>query len=103
RRRHTRWPRDWSSDVCSSDLDCDAMFAAGERKEPAAVHDGPGRDRPVDREPAADRLQRPGVDELQATAASQQATLDDNAREPVEIGRASCRERGKEGEVAGAA
>src|SRR5207253_6847261 len=20
-RRHTRWPRDWSSDVCSSDLD----------------------------------------------------------------------------------
>src|SRR5690625_2993132 len=22
RRRHTRWPRDWSSDVCSSDLDC---------------------------------------------------------------------------------
>src|SRR5690625_1930634 len=25
RRRHTRWPRDWSSDVCSSDLD------AGER------------------------------------------------------------------------
>src|SRR5207253_4938428 len=22
RRRHTRWPRDWSSDVCSSDLKC---------------------------------------------------------------------------------
>src|SRR6266508_4643405 len=22
RRRHTRWPRDWSSDVCSSDLGC---------------------------------------------------------------------------------
>src|SRR5690625_1507974 len=22
RRRHTRWPRDWSSDVCSSDLRC---------------------------------------------------------------------------------
>src|SRR5690625_5391857 len=26
RRRHTRWPRDWSSDVCSSDL----SMAAGE-------------------------------------------------------------------------
>src|SRR5437870_6515346 len=26
RRRHTRWPRDWSSDVCSSDLE--------ERKQP---------------------------------------------------------------------
>src|SRR5207253_5787182 len=24
RRRHTRWPRDWSSDVCSSDLGCHA-------------------------------------------------------------------------------
>src|SRR5439155_11377265 len=29
RRRHTRWPRDWSSDVCSSDL------LAFDRKEPA--------------------------------------------------------------------
>src|SRR5690606_39687069 len=27
RRRHTRFSRDWSSDVCSSDLD--ARFAAG--------------------------------------------------------------------------
>src|SRR5439155_12659163 len=27
RRRHTRWPRDWSSDVCSSDL-CDASVRA---------------------------------------------------------------------------
>src|SRR6266508_5755067 len=28
RRRHTRWPRDWSSDVCSSDL-----AARAERRE----------------------------------------------------------------------
>src|SRR5439155_5872799 len=28
RRRHTRWPRDWSSDVCSSDLF--ASVASGE-------------------------------------------------------------------------
>src|SRR5437870_9783442 len=26
RRRHTRWPRDWSSDVCSSDLDAGLTF-----------------------------------------------------------------------------
>src|SRR5690625_4425991 len=26
RRRHTRWPRDWSSDVCSSDLNLRCMF-----------------------------------------------------------------------------
>src|SRR5690625_7956925 len=25
RRRHTRWPRDWSSDVCSSDLTSKSM------------------------------------------------------------------------------
>src|SRR6266508_5118029 len=34
RRRHTRWPRDWSSDVCSSDLMTDLERAA----EAAARH-----------------------------------------------------------------
>src|SRR5207253_3727634 len=31
RRRHTRWPRDWSSDVCSSDLSTTprSMLSAG--------------------------------------------------------------------------
>src|SRR5690625_7601019 len=29
RRRHTRWPRDWSSDVCSSDLAPVFGFTAG--------------------------------------------------------------------------
>src|SRR5207253_6340309 len=35
RRRHTRWPRDWSSDVCSSDLvhaDQDASLPSGPTK-----------------------------------------------------------------------
>src|SRR5215510_9856626 len=30
RRRHTRWPRDWSSDVCSSDLGDEAATAEAE-------------------------------------------------------------------------
>src|SRR5207253_4417557 len=30
RRRHTRWPRDWSSDVCSSDL----RIGKGQEKDP---------------------------------------------------------------------
>src|SRR5207253_6868402 len=30
RRRHTRWPRDWSSDVCSSDLGTLIALAADE-------------------------------------------------------------------------
>src|SRR5437870_7078045 len=29
RRRHTRWPRDWSSDVCSSDLRRDGALLLG--------------------------------------------------------------------------
>src|SRR5215510_8918424 len=31
RRRHTRWPRDWSSDVCSSDLDVMRILRDGGR------------------------------------------------------------------------
>src|SRR5207253_8176578 len=31
RRRHTRWPRDWSSDVCSSDLATGDQQSAGAR------------------------------------------------------------------------
>src|SRR5690606_41603924 len=34
RRRHTRFSRDWSSDVCSSDLD---EHAGGDRVEPLGV------------------------------------------------------------------
>src|SRR6266508_6674597 len=33
RRRHTRWPRDWSSDVCSSDL----RYARDFRDDPATI------------------------------------------------------------------
>src|SRR5207253_8043684 len=29
RRRHTRWPRDWSSDVCSSDLPQQGLVLRG--------------------------------------------------------------------------
>src|SRR6266581_6081099 len=43
RRRHTRWTGDWSSDVCSSDLDAahegEAPVAAQHRGEPARVAD----------------------------------------------------------------
>src|SRR5690625_7772412 len=63
RRRHTRWPRDWSSDVCSSDL------VLGRRGgcEVGAAPPGAGRRAPRRRgSPAAGA---------------------------PEIGRASCRER----------
>src|SRR5439155_3806144 len=32
RRRHTRWPRDWSSDVCSSDLRAQAELERAKRE-----------------------------------------------------------------------
>src|SRR5947209_15209964 len=38
RRRHTRYWRDWSSDVCSSDLKgphaCEALFFGGHERQP---------------------------------------------------------------------
>src|SRR5207253_3461077 len=86
RRRHTRWPRDWSSDVCSSDLT--RVSPSGWRKESSGrflpparrrhprlpLRGGDGRPNPRH---GKDRLRRPQPDEGQ-------------------IGRASCRERGTE-------
>src|SRR5439155_10146999 len=43
RRRHTRWPRDWSSDVCSSDLQ-HPLAAAGQRSEHREVRHVAGRE-----------------------------------------------------------
>src|SRR5437870_12374045 len=63
RRRHTIWPRDWSSDVCSSDL-----VVAGS---------------PATTPPPAGRTPRPDARSCPARA----------ARPTREIGRASCRER----------
>src|SRR5207253_7406626 len=41
RRRHTRWPRDWSSDVCSSDL----LHGDVERRNRLVANDQLGSDR----------------------------------------------------------
>src|SRR5439155_12300191 len=37
RRRHTRWPRDWSSDVCSSDLGIKSTQLAMPRNMPLSM------------------------------------------------------------------
>src|SRR5207253_3118621 len=45
RRRHTRWPRDWSSDVCSSDLADSAaakLYAVGGYASSSALGSGAG-------------------------------------------------------------
>src|SRR5439155_4146241 len=74
RRRHTRWPRDWSSDVCSSDLmtaNASGCFAAIDfaMKQPDAL------------------AVVTALDELMRDVYWKQKDL------PVKIGRASCRER----------
>src|SRR5439155_10825935 len=89
RRRHTRWPRDWSSDVCSSDLQSQGHPGAD-----------PAQSRPVDplwvdALPALALLrlgQAPELDEGRET--------DDAGLRRPKIGRASCRERGESWGVA---
>src|SRR5207253_7655027 len=93
RRRHTRWPRDWSSDVCSSDL---VRAYHGKRTIPKAyvtrmhlaapattdywVNDQRGDPLFVvtaDANPAMTRMLVPVLSEVRQ----------------LQIGRASCRER----------
>src|SRR5207253_7778148 len=92
RRRHTRWPRDWSSDVCSSDL-MEGAAVAETSYTPFAARKGA---RPV----------RLIVRRVPPTPGSQLALYVDYSHHPLitnrpgemlalEIGRASCRERGQ--------
>src|SRR5207249_8735998 len=102
-RRHTRSKRDWSSDVCSSDLGEQVPDIAGSAV--AVV----GEDLDQYRDPAwgvplvQDRLERrpfgPASPALNRTL---DVVVGHPGFAPVEIGRASCRERlsgsGGEGE-----
>src|SRR5207253_7981933 len=94
RRRHTRWPRDWSSDVCSSDLSLVIAShepdAGGELVAVTSEQAG-WRDLCF----AARRLPAGGCFDG-ATGASELALVLLGGRATVEskIGRASCRERG---------
>src|SRR5207253_7254700 len=93
RRRHTRWPRDWSSDVCSSDLGTPRAFNhypwgwawAGNtpfKRFKRDTHEGGVADPLIVHWPA--RFGKPGETRDQYVHA-----ID------VKIGRASCRERGE--------
>src|SRR3989449_4263572 len=81
RRRHTRCSRDWSSDVCSSDL---RRF--GGRWARATTHEhSTGRRRTMNTEKTEYQLIMEAGDELR-----RRGLMPTPARE---IGRASCRER----------
>src|SRR5690606_40609648 len=83
RRRHTRFSRDWSSDVCSSDL-------------PAAVSDVPASISAQATSPTPESTPA-AVEPEPAVVEPEPAPVLDQQPEPVQppaqIGRASCRER----------
>src|SRR5690606_39734020 len=90
RRRHTRFSRDWSSDVCSSDLPLEVISGQAELFGDE-VHDGGGHLGGIVQERAKETHggQLQGQAELVArpVGAHRQAAC------VGEIGRASCRER----------
>src|SRR5438105_13682464 len=80
RRRHTISTRDWSSDVCSSDLRLGCRLTG--RTGPGHAREAPAA--AVRRDPDAQSIRRRRIRAV--------------ARGAAEIGRASCRERGEIGE-----
>src|SRR5207245_7290663 len=89
RRRHTRCYRDWSSDVCSSDLFAMASIvddAVTERGRAAAA---PVRDYII--KSAAESGVR--IQDRNVMVTTDERQLNINLRWTFQIGRASCRER----------
>src|SRR5256886_3946022 len=82
RRRHTRFDCDWSSDVCSSDLETI-------RENNARLMYWNDRKQGASHEAALANLLRPKVGDAYGTEMSK-ATVNPTL---TEIGRASCRER----------
>src|SRR5262249_61749722 len=84
RRRHTRLVSDWSSDVCSSDLDAQLRQRVGADE----LH---GDALP----PPPQRIRHLALEALQLLCPRLLADGPQQRRGPGEIGRASCRERGE--------
>src|SRR5690606_16043271 len=88
RRRHTRFSRDWSSDVCSSDLGRRRTLAGGLSRaaaifrggEPAALSQGGLRAAPGGRQSRTGRTQRDGVAAQPGAAAGREL---DGTRTPL--------------------
>src|SRR5690606_39376033 len=100
--RHTRFSRDWSSDVCSSDLITRVIRQV--RPELVITHH-PDRNYEAIAPSHPDHRAVGGatLDAVYPDARNPYAfqdLLDDEGLEAWKIGRASCRERGERGEVA---
>src|SRR5690606_40668174 len=93
-RRHTRFSRDWSSDVCSSDLEPPSTVSIGSKDENSQLEPTP---QPSERTISEGSGASPAP---RATASvqfhSHSGMLQAYSRSPMpiaKIGRASCRER----------
>src|SRR5439155_6216113 len=87
RRRHTRWPRDWSSDVCSSDLvfrsvNSYGLFAVMTTSRPEIIIKG-----------SVDGTEWKTYEFKYKPGDLQRRPRFCWPHQPREIGRASCRER----------
>src|SRR5690606_40079198 len=101
RGRHTRFSRDWSSDVCSSDLTAEelASDALLDLAASLAAHDA--QSRPVALRALRQRLATDTNRALLRTFAARAVEQADWGA--LKIGRASCRERGQRSEKHGRA
>src|SRR5690606_39320436 len=84
-RRHTRFSRDWSSDVCSSDLITSANAPGGS----SATQPAARRPSPLIGLSVFERVDVPQEPRVQREAAE---AGEGGGQQDVEIGRASCRE-----------
>src|SRR5690606_39437489 len=99
RRRHTRFSRDWSSDVCSSDLEDLEALAADLRRSGVEAS---GTLRLTTSASFGRQYLSPLLPEFlgRHPRVRLSVSLDDRVQDLVEIGRASCRERGERSVVA---
>src|SRR5690606_39595970 len=96
RRRHTRFSRDWSSDVCSSDLTClPAKYRDCRPAAPATPRPGTGLLTPT---PPGGDVPAAGAAGTSASGGLLPVLI---GAQHVQIGRASCRERSARADVGG--
>src|SRR5690606_40576702 len=102
-RRHTRFSRDWSSDVCSSDLAATQRLAGARTpEEKEAVEIVLGEFFELQEDGWHNRRADEEIEEYQSKQEGKKAEKEAEAERKRQIGRASCRERESESRTAGA-
>src|SRR5439155_13669659 len=93
RGRHTTWPRDWSSDVCSSDLQFAQKPIAAQRRGGALAQIPETKGEFMIRRLSTSLLRIVALLSVVNTVCQEQSQSSLTRHVRQEIGRASCRER----------